>query len=176
MFKLVLKAGLVAGNFAPLAGFAVTAHATPAMMSSEWGGAVCDAWNQDSVLADELASSDWADNNADRPSKVMHVYRSDCEDEPTAEIRIAPVDVKAQCVDGSAVETTTLSKKVDYQMHAKTSRWIEMGAGEYGPMKAMSFMRLKFSGPKWEAMKNMDPFSSFLLLVGVVPSDTTTCP
>ena len=31
MFKFVLKTGLVAGNFAPLAGFAVTAHATPVM-------------------------------------------------------------------------------------------------------------------------------------------------
>ena len=105
----------------------------------------------------------------------MHVYRSDCEDEPTAQIRIAPVDVKAQCVCGSAVETTTLSKKVDYRMHAKTSRWVEMGAGEYGLMKAMSFIYLKFAGPKWEVMKNMGPFSSFLLLVGVVPSDTATC-
>jgi putative sterol carrier protein len=176
MFKFVLKAGLVAGNFALLAGFAVTAHAAPVMMSSEWGSAVCDAWNQDSVLTDELASSGWVDNNAGRPSKVMHVYRSDCGDEPTAEIRIAPVDGKAQCVYGGAVETTTLNKKVDYRMHAKTSRWIEMGSGEYGPMKAMSFMRLKFSGPKWEAMKNMGPFSSFLLLVGVVSSDTATCP
>ena len=36
MFKLVLKTGLVAGKFALLAGFAVIAHATPAMMSSEW--------------------------------------------------------------------------------------------------------------------------------------------
>ena len=77
---------------------------------------------------------------------------------------------------GGAVETTTLNKKVDYQMHAKTSRWIEMGAGEYGSMQAASFMRLKISGPKWEVMKSMGPFSSFLLLVGGVPSDTATCP
>ena len=175
MFKLVLKAGLVAGNFAPLAGFVVTAHVTPVMMSSEWGGAVCDAWNRDPVLTDELASSDWVDNNAGRPSKAMHVYRSDCEDEPTAEIRIASVGRKVQCVYEGAVETATLNKKVDYRMHAKTLRWIAMGASEYGPMKAMPFMRLKFSGPKWEAMKNMGPFSSFLLVVGVVPSDTATC-
>ena len=176
MFKFVLKAGLVAGSFSLLAGFAVTAHAASVMMSSEWGSAVCDAWNQDPVLTDELVSSGWVDNNAGRGSKVMHVYRSDCGNEPTAEIRIAPVDGKAQCVYGGAVETTTLNKKVDYQMHAKTSRWIEMGSGEYGPMKAMYFMRLKFSGPKFEAMKNMGPFYSFLLLVGVVPSDTATCP
>ena len=166
MFKFVLKAGLVAGSFALLASLAVTAHAAPVMMSSEWGSAVCDAWNQDPVLTDELASSGWVDNNAGRPSKVMHVYRSDCGDEPTAEIRIAPVDGKAQCVYGGAVETTTLNKKVDYRMHAKTARWVEMGSGDYGPMKAMSFMR----------MKNMGPFSSFLLLVGVVSSDTATCP
>jgi hypothetical protein len=110
MFKFVVKAGLVAGNFALLAGFAVTAHAAPAIMSSEWGSAVCDTWDQDPVLTDELASSDWVDNNAGRPSRVMHVYRSDCGDEPTAEIRIAPVDGKAQCVYRGAVETTALKK------------------------------------------------------------------
>ena len=125
MFKFVLKAGLIAGNFALLAGFAVTAHATPVMMSSEWGSAVCDAWNQDSVLTDELASSGWVDNNAGRPSKVMHVYRSDCGDEPTAEIRIAPVDGKAQCVYGGAVETTTLNKVVPVLFSpARSERWL----------------------------------------------------
>ena len=28
------------------------------------------------------------------------------------------------------------------------------------------FGRLKFDGPKWEAMNNMGPFESFLKLVG----------
>ena len=61
-------------------------------------------------------------------------------------------------------------------MHAKTARWVEMGSGEYGPMKGMMLGRLSFSGPRAEAMGNMGPFTNFLLLVGKVPSDTTTCP
>jgi hypothetical protein len=36
--------------------------------------------------------------------------------------------------------------------------------------------RLHFSGPKLEAMGNMGPFSSFLRLVGKVPSDASRCP
>ena len=66
-------------------------------------------------------------------------------------------------------------KEPDYVMWANTKRWIEMGKGEYGPMKAMMFGRLKFKGPMWEAMKNMDPFSSFLLLTGKVDSDFSSC-
>jgi putative sterol carrier protein len=48
--------------------------------------------------------------------------------------------------------------------------------GMYGPMRAMMFGRLKFDGPYGEAMSNMGPFESFLLLVGKVPGETTACP
>ena len=61
-------------------------------------------------------------------------------------------------------------------MYADTERWREMGAGEYGPMKAMMFGRLQFDGPMWEAMKNMGPFEQFLLLVGKVDASTDSCP
>jgi len=50
-----------------------------------------------------------------------------------------------------------------------------MGAGQYGPMKAMMFGRLHFSGPYGEAMGNMGPFGSFPLLAGKVEG-TETCP
>ena len=40
----------------------------------------------------------------------------------------------------------------------------------------MLFGRLNFAGPKMEAMGNMGPFKSFLLLVGKVPGDWATCP
>ena len=76
----------------------------------------------------------------------------------------------AKCFYGGAVTVTTLDKKVDYLMHAKTVRWEQMGAGKYGPMKAMMLRRLKFKGPKMEAMGNMGPFKNFLLLAGTVPS------
>jgi len=60
-------------------------------------------------------------------------------------------------------------------MHATTERWNEMGAGEYGPMKAMMFGRLKFAGPKVEAMSVMGPFEAFLKLPGKIPGDQA-CP
>jgi len=51
-----------------------------------------------------------------------------------------------------------------------------MGKGEYGPMKAIFFQRLGFNGPMMEAMGNMGPFESFLLLVGKVPGEVAGCP
>lgn len=63
----------------------------------------------------------------------------------------------------------------DYTMHATTERWNQMGAGEYGPMKAMMFGRLEFTGPKMEAMSVMDPFEAFLRLPGKVAGDKA-CP
>jgi putative sterol carrier protein len=50
-----------------------------------------------------------------------------------------------------------------------------MGAGEYGPVKAMMFGRLKFKGPKPEAMTVMGPFETFLQLPGKIAGDKA-CP
>jgi putative sterol carrier protein len=61
-------------------------------------------------------------------------------------------------------------------MFATTERWLQMGNGDYGPMKGMLTRRLRFKGPKWEAMHNMGPFTSFLLLTGSVESDSEACP
>ena len=61
-------------------------------------------------------------------------------------------------------------------MHATTAHWGEMGRGQYGPMRAMMFGALRFSGPKMEAMGVMGPFEQFLLLVGKVAGDTAACP
>jgi putative sterol carrier protein len=152
-------------------------HASePLMMSAEWAALACDAWNADEVLTTELVKSGWIKNDEGRGFKAMQVYRSDCSDQPTAELRVALKDDKAQCVYGGKVETTKLKSGADYVMHADTKRWQEMGANEYGPMKAMMFGRLKFSGPYGEAMGNMGPFSNFLLLVGKVPSSVDSCP
>lgn len=41
---------------------------------------------------------------------------------------------------------------------------------------AMFLHRLGFEGPKLEAMRDIDPFASFLLLVGEVESDAASCP
>ena len=156
--------------------FAAPALAEPVLMSAEWAKDACAAWNTDPVLTGKLVESGWVKNDMGRGFKVMQVYRSDCGDKPTAEMRVSLKDGKALCVYGGAPETAKLDSSADYVMKAETGRWVEMGKGEYGPMAAMFFQRLGFDGPMMEAMGNMGPFESFLLLVGKVPSDTKACP
>jgi putative sterol carrier protein len=155
---------------------AAVAHAAPVMMSAEWASEACTAWNKDPVLTEGLAKSGWIKNDKKRGYKVLHVYRTDCKDSRPVELRIAARGARAECVYGGAMEHATLDGDADYLMHAWTSRWVEMGKGEYGPTKAMFLGRLEFQGPMLEAMGNMGPFSSFLLLVGKVPSTTGSCP
>ncbi|MBS0326393.1 MAG: SCP2 sterol-binding domain-containing protein [Proteobacteria bacterium] len=156
--------------------FAAPAAAAPVLMSPDWAKDACAAWNDDPVLTDKLAESGWAKNDKGRGFKVMQLYRSDCGDTPTAEMRIALKDEKAMCVYGGAPETAKLDSGADYVMNAETTRWIEMGRGDYGPMAAMMLRRLGFDGPRLEAMGNMGPFASFLRLVGKVPGETSACP
>ncbi|MFZ5540951.1 MAG: SCP2 sterol-binding domain-containing protein [Pseudomonadota bacterium] len=150
--------------------------AQPVLMSPEWAQAACTAWNNDAVLTDQLVESGWVKNDKGRGFKVMHVFRKDCGATPTAELRIALKGEKALCVYGGKVETAQLDGSADYVMSAETARWVEMGRGDYGPMRAMMFGRLEFVGPKMEAMGNMGPFENFLLLVGKVPGSTQSCP
>lgn len=150
------------------------AQAAPVLMSAEWAAQACQAWNQDPVLTKKLAEK-WIKNDDGRGYKVMQLYRRDCADSPKVELRVSEKDSKVMCVYGGKAKDT-LNKSVDYLMWADTDRWEEMGAGQYGPMRAMFFRRLRFKGPKWEAMKNMGPFGNFLLLTGKVPSDASSCP
>jgi len=163
-------------NTLAVAAFATPVLAAPVLMSGDWAKDACAAWNDDPVLTGKLVESGWMKNDKGRGFKVMQVYRSDCGDKPTAEMRISLKDDKAMCVYGGAVETTSLDPGADYVMKATTARWAEMGKGEYGPMAAMMFGRLGFEGPKLEAMGNMGPFTNFLLLVGKVQSDSGSCP
>ncbi len=158
--------------------FAAGTHAARAaspLMSQHWAVQACEAWNAEPILTDGLIDSEWIKNDAARGYKIIQLYRSDCRESPRAQIRISIEDDKAKCVYGGGVDKE-LDLNVDYIMYADTGRWKEMGRGEYGPMRGMLFGRLKFEGPKWEAMKNMGPFRKFLLLVGKVPSDVDTCP
>jgi putative sterol carrier protein len=148
----------------------------PVLMSSDWGTAACQAWNADPVLTRDLVESGWVKNDKGRGYKIMQVYRDDCGDRPSAELRVALVGDEAHCIYGGVVQGAALDSGADYVMHASTRRWLEMGAGDYGPMKAMMLGRLSFSGPYGEAMGNMGPFTNFLLLVGKVASDAQTCP
>jgi len=145
------------------------------LMDARWAGAACEQWNRTPELLDGLADK-WVRNDGGKGYKVIHLYRSECGDASRVELRVALKDGKAQCVYGGKVENTKLDTGVDYTMHAKTAYWIEMGRGDYGPMRAMMFGALKFDGPKLEAMSVMGPFEAFLLLVGKVPGETASCP
>jgi putative sterol carrier protein len=156
---------------------AATAQASdPVLMSADWGAVACTAWNADPVLTRDLAKSGWIENDKGRGYKIMQVFRSDCGKTPSAELRVSLVDGEARCVYGGAVQQGSLDSGADYVMHADTKRWLEMGAGDYGPMRAMMLGRLSFSGPYGEAMGNMGPFGNFLKLVGKVPADAQSCP
>lgn len=162
-----------------LLAFAVVAvHAAdaPTAMSPQWAEQMCSAWNAEPVLTGKLVESGWAKNDAGRGYKAMQVWRADCENSAHVELRIALKDGKAQCVYGGAPGPQAFERGADYHMWAASPRWKEMGAGEYGPMKAMMFKRLEFDGPKLEAMGNMGPFENFLRLVGKVPGDWGQCP
>ena len=78
--------------------FAGPAVAAPVLMSADWAKDACAAWNKDPVLTDKLVESDWVKNDKGRGFKVMQVYRSDCGDKPTAEMRIALKDGKATSI------------------------------------------------------------------------------
>ena len=159
---------LMAGGVAPAATEEIV------FMSAEWAEKACEAWNEDDELTGKLDK--WMQNDLDRGYKIMQIYRRDCEESPRVEMRIEERDGMTTCVYGGAVTVEELNKKADYLMFAETHRWQEMGAGKYGPMKAMMFGRLKFKGPKGEAMGNMGPFGNFLVLTGQVPSNAEVCP
>lgn len=157
-----------------MAGFAaLPAQATP-LMSAEWAAKACESFNGNPILTNDLGDK-WIKNNGGRGYKIIHMYRTDCGEATKVEMKIVPQAGKAFCAYGGKVQTTSLNDGMDYVMHAETKRWKEMGAGEYGPMRAMAFGRLKFSGPKMEAMSVMGPFEQFLLLPGKVPGEDA-CP
>jgi len=149
-------------------------QAAPILLSPEWAAEACQGWNNNEVLTKRLVVTEWVNNHKGRGFKVMQIYRSDCPASPRVEMRVSLVDGKAKCVYGGLVQTAKLETDADYVMWAETTRWKEMGAGEYGPMRAMMFGRLNFQGPKGEAMSNMGPFEQFLLLAG--KGDAAQCP
>lgn len=164
MTPILATAGILAAGIA---------HASP-LMSSDWAAKACESFNSNPILTTELGEK-WIKNNGGRGYKIIHMYRTDCGDKFKVEMKIVPQGGKAICAYGGKVVHTQLNDDMDYVMHAETKRWNEMGAGEYGPMRAMMFGRLKFDGPKGEAMSVMGPFEQFLLLPGKVPGDSA-CP
>ncbi|MEW5770512.1 MAG: SCP2 sterol-binding domain-containing protein [Pseudomonadota bacterium] len=160
-------------SLAILSGLSGAAQAAP-LMSADWAAQACKYWNTNKALTDEMAEK-WAPNDGGRGYKVIHMYRTDCGEASKVEMTISTKGGRTLCSYAGPVQHPTLDYSMDYKMHAETKRWREMGDGEYGPMRAMMFGRLKFEGPKGEAMKVMGPFEQFLLIPGKVHGDDA-CP
>ncbi len=147
-------------------------------LDDSWASAACSAWNDTPALVNELGGHAWAANDAGRGYKIIQLYRVKCGVSSRVELEIVNKDGKAICERGGEVKHATLDSKVDYLMYASDEDWACMGKGSFGcgAMGAMMTGKLKFEGPKGEAMSVMGPFDKFLLLTGKVPGDTSSCP
>ncbi|MGF1547299.1 MAG: sterol-binding protein [Thiotrichales bacterium] len=147
-------------------------------MDTEWAKQACDKWNQSEPLTVELGGDAFAENNAGRGYKIIHLYRDHCGEGTRQQLTISSQDGKAICTYGGPPIERKLNPKVDYLMHATDDDWACMGKGQFGcgPMGAMMSGKLKFVGPKFEVMNVIGPFESFLRLTGAVAGDTGACP
>ncbi|WP_462320804.1 SCP2 sterol-binding domain-containing protein [Halochromatium sp.] len=143
-------------------------------MSEAWAKQACEVWNNSSTLTNDL--SKWATNDDGRGFKTIQMYRDKCGLGNKVELKITNKDGKAICIHGGAVTNSNPDYGVDYLMHATDENWTCMGTGECKAMGAMMTGKLKFSGPKMEAMGVMGPFNEFLLLTGSVGGDKSSCP
>jgi putative sterol carrier protein len=147
-------------------------------MDAEWASELCRAWNKNTTLTTELGGDQWAANDGGRGVKTIQMYRDKCGLGSKVELEITDKGGKAICSRGGAVKNASPDYGVDYLMHATDEDWACMGSGAFGcgAMGAMTTGKLKFSGPKMEAMGVMGPFNAFLTLTGDVPGDKSACP
>ena len=147
-------------------------------MDAAWASQLCKAWNANSTLTTKLGGDAWAGNNAGRGYKTIQLYRDGCGLGSKVELKIADQNGKAICTYGGAVQNNSPDYAVDYLMHATDEDWTCMGEGAFGcgAMGAMTTGKLKFSGPKMEAMGVMGPFNAFLEMTGSVAGDKGSCP
>jgi len=153
------------------------AIASAEFMDNDWAKQACDGWNASEVLTTELAGEPWMDNNGGRGYKLVQIYRTACGEDTKIQLTIEPKDGKAICTYGGAPDGKAFNKKKDYVMHATDKHWTCIGAGKFGcgAMGAMSTGKLKFTGPKLEAMGVMGPFGKFLRLTGEIGGEKTPC-
>lgn len=157
------------------------AFSVPAMadtyMDAAWAQKACNAWNQSPVLTTKLAA-DWMKNNAGRGYKIVQMYRTSCGAPSKVQLVIQEKNGKAMCVASGKPDGKKMNFNVDYLMHASDKHWACMGRGSFGcgAMGAMMSGKLKFQGPKGEAMSVMGPFGAFLKIAGKVPGDKAACP
>jgi len=155
-----------------------SAQAGSVFMDAEWAAAMCAEWNKTNELTTGLAGDDWIENDAGRGYKIIHIYRIRCGEQSTIELELVNQDGKAMCAYGGPVKHPDLNYDVDYLMYADDDDWTCMGEGSWGcgAMGAMMTGKLKFDGPKGEAMGVMGPFDAFLVGTGQVPADKDRCP
>lgn len=181
MIKMIKKTGVVI-SLALLSGSVMAAD----FMDDAWAKQACNAWNQSAALTGGLAQMPgdmfgdgykWIDNDAGRGYKMIQIYRdgNNCGPKKSIQLNIAKKGGKAMCVYGGKPDGKKMNFAVDYIMHATDKNWICMGSGSCGVMGSMMTGKLKFQGPKMEAMKVMDPFSAFLKLTGKVPGAKNAC-
>ena len=140
-------------------------------MDAAWAKKACAAWNTNATLTGDLAGDAWISNNKDRGYKIIQMYRTACGETTKVQLTIEDKDGKATCTYGGIPDGKKLDFSADYVMNASDKNWDRLGTGKDGPMKAMMFGRLKFKGPKGEAMSVMKPFGAFLKLAGSVPGE-----
>lgn len=151
-------------------------------MDATWAKNACNAWNQSATLTKGLmgdgSSSSWVKNNAGRGYKLIQMYRSSCGAPSKIQMIIQEKGGKAMCVGAGKPDGKKMNYSVDYLMHASNKNWACMGRGSFGcgAMGAMMSGKLKFQGPKVEAMSVMGPFGAFLKIAGKVPGVKTSCP
>lgn len=157
--------------------FSMSSHAAT-FMDAAWASELCKGWNANAALTKGLAGDAWAKNDSGRGYKTIHLYRSKCGEKSKVELEIANKDGKAVCSYGGAVKHPTPDYAVDYLMYADDEDWTCMGEGKFGcgAMGAMASGKLKFQGPKMEAMGVMGPFDKFLVMTGGIPGDKAACP
>lgn len=151
-------------------------------MDEEWAKQICTAWNNNETLTKQLFNSDeeddgesysWVGNDAGRGYKLIQFYRTECGETTKMQMNIVAKDDKAMCEVGGKPDGKVMDYSVDYLMHAKDQHWTCMGEGKFGcgAVGAMMSGKLKFQGPKMEAMSVMGPFESFLRLTGTVAGE-----
>ncbi len=145
-------------------------------MDAAWAAQACEAWNQSEPLTVKLGKK-WVKNDGDRGFKVIRMYRTECGEETAVQMTIVEQDGKASCSYGGQPDDKEFNKKMDYLMHATDDHWTCIGKSKFGcgAMGAMMSGKLKFTGPKMEAMSVMGPFGAFLKLTGEIAGEKTAC-
>ena len=145
-------------------------------MDAAWASEACEAWNDNETLTTKLGEK-WIKNDADRGYKVVRMFRTECGEKAKIQLTLVEQDGKAICSYGGAPDDKVFNKKQDYLMHATDEHWTCIGTAKFGcgAMGAMMSGKLKFTGPKMEAMGVMKPFGAFLKLTGQLGGEKVAC-